>query len=82
MRSAAYLKGTKPSLYGVFMLGDLVGGVHHVGAEHGPSPGLLLLLHALQQSLLPQIAEQAIKDVHFQLAQQRHQHLLNTRDTL
>ena len=53
---------------------------HHVGAEHGPPRGLPL--HALQQSLLPQVAEEALKDVHLQLTQRRHQHLVNKRDSL
>ena len=53
---------------------------HHVGAEHGAPRGLPL--HALQQSLLPQVAEQALKDVYLQFTQRRHQHLANTRGNL
>ena len=55
IKRAAYLKGIQPSLNGILMLGGLVGGGHHVGAEHGAPGGLPL--HALQQSLLPQVAE-------------------------
>ncbi len=62
------------------MLGGFVGGGHHVGAEHGPPRGLPL--HALQQSLLPQVTEEALKDVRFELTQRRHQHLVNTGDGL
>ena len=56
------------------MLGGFVGRGHHVGAEHGAPRGLPL--HALQQSLLPQVAEQALKDVDLQFTQRRHQHLV------
>ncbi len=55
------------------MLGGFVGGGYDVGAEHGPPRGLPL--HALQQCLLPQVAEEALKDVHLQFTQRRHKHL-------
>jgi len=71
--SLACLKSVQPSLDGILMLGGLVGGGHHVGAEHG-SPSLLPA-HTLQQGLLPQVAEEALKDVALQLAQGRHKNL-------
>ena len=58
------------------MLGGFVDGGHLVGAEHGRAPSGLSA-HALQQGLLPQVAEQPLEDVALQLTKGRHQHLHN-----
>lgn len=69
-----YLQSIEPPLDGVLMLGGFVDGGHLVGAEHGRAPGGLSA-HTLQQGLLPQIAEQPLKDVALQLTKGRHQYL-------
>ena len=51
-------------------------GGHLVGAEHGRAPGGLPA-HTLQKGLLPQVAEQPLKDVALQLTKGGHQHLQN-----
>ena len=69
-----YLQSVKPPLDGVLMLGGFVNGSHLVGAEHGRAPGGVSA-HTLQQGLLPQVAEQPLKDVALQLTKGRHQDL-------
>ena len=51
-------------------------GGYLVGAEHGRAPSGLSA-HTLQQGLLPQVAEQPLKDVALQLTKGWHQHLHN-----